>query len=119
MTPITFPPAAAAMGASSKSADHPNKSKISDAATQFEALILQQLLRSARESPESQSGIFSSGQTNDTFSSMAEEHFAQALAAKGGIGLARLVAGGLLREHSQTQNNRPPAAVPDSSGAKP
>ncbi len=70
---------------------------IEDAARQFESLLLASLLKSMREAG---SGGWL-GELEDQASAaaleLAEEQFAQALAAQGGIGLATLVAGGLKR----------------------
>ena len=118
MIPIVHAGIVALGPAGSKAKDQPGPDKIADAAKQFESLILQQLLKSARESPESQSGIFSSGQSNDTFSSMAEEHFAQALAAQGGLGLARLVSQGLLRDQARDDQQSRPVNAGGGSATK-
>ena len=67
--------------------------KVKDAAGQFEALLLAQLLRSAG----GDSGLFASGSggEGDAVSDLAVEQFALALARQGGIGLAKMVAKGL------------------------
>lgn len=69
--------------------------RVRDAASQFEALLIGQLMKSAREST---TGWLSDGdedKAGSTATEMAEEHFAQALARQGGLGLARLVISGL------------------------
>jgi Rod binding domain-containing protein len=69
--------------------------RVRDAACQFEALLIGQLMKSARESS---SGWLSDGeedQAGATATDMAEEHFARALASQGGLGLARMVVSGL------------------------
>ena len=79
----------------------PPQTKLETAAKQFEALVLSQLLKSARES--SPGGLMGDGadQASSTMSGLAEEHFAQALAAQGGLGLARMISQGLIAaEHS-------------------
>ncbi len=70
--------------------------KIRDAAQQFEALLLGQILRSVRAS----GGWLGSGSdsSSDCATSLAEEHFAAMLAQQGGLGLADLIAEGLRRE---------------------
>ena len=90
----SIPPgsAAAAPAATSKSQD---PAKVHDAAQQFEALLMSQILRSARQS----SGWLG----DDTDSSAecatdyAEQQFAAVLAQQGGLGLASLIAKGLER----------------------
>jgi Rod binding domain-containing protein len=62
--------------------------QIRDAAQQFEALILAQLLANARADSESDS-------CSDTMRDFAEQQVAAMLSASGGLGLARLIERGL------------------------
>ena len=65
--------------------------KIEGAAKQFEALLIGQMLRSVREAN-------ADGDTDASSSSMldvADQQFAQLLADRGGLGLARMVVKGL------------------------
>jgi Rod binding domain-containing protein len=64
--------------------------KAATAARQFEALLMAQLLRAAHTE---EAGWFGSGGDNASSqaTAMAEEFLAQALASKGGLGLARIV----------------------------
>ena len=72
-------------------------SKIGNAATDFEALLLGQMLRSAREA----GGTGLSGddaensESNSSLVDLGEQQFAQALAANGGLGIAKMVVAGL------------------------
>jgi Rod binding domain-containing protein len=68
--------------------------KASDAAGQFESLLIAQMLKSMRES---ESGWLGTGEdsASDTAMGMAEEHFASAISAAGGLGLAKIVKAGL------------------------
>ncbi|HLK49847.1 MAG TPA: hypothetical protein VKT49_17010 [Bryobacteraceae bacterium] len=66
-----------------------------DAAQQFEALLLAQMLRSVRESG---SGFGNKEQSGDCAIDFAEQQFARVLAQQGGVGLARLIAAGLERK---------------------
>src|SRR5947209_12326418 len=68
--------------------------KVRDAAEQFEALLLGQILRSERESGGGMMGSGSSG-PGDCATEFAEQHLASALAHSGGLGLANLIASGL------------------------
>jgi Rod binding domain-containing protein len=68
--------------------------KILDAAQQFEALLLSQMLRSIRESGKGWMGGDESA-TCDTATEFAEQQFAVVLAHQGGLGLANLIAKGL------------------------
>lgn len=69
------------------------RAEIQQAATQFESLLIQQMLKSARESGASLSG--ESDSTGETVRDMADQQFAQVIAANGGVGLATLVLSGL------------------------
>ena len=70
------------------------KGKAVDAAKQFEALLIGQMLKSMRESG---SGWLGSGedQAAESAMGMAEEHFAAALSASGGFGLTADIQRGL------------------------
>ena len=73
--------------------------KIRDAAQQFEALLLTQILHSERESGQ---GWFGSGgdSASDCATDFAEQQFGTLLAKQGGLGLAKLIAAGLEDRHS-------------------
>ncbi len=73
-------------------ADDP--AKVRDAAQQFEALLIGQILRSVRESEGSWLGP-GSDSAGDCVTELAEQHLAAVLAARGGLGLADLIAAGL------------------------
>ena len=81
----------AGAGTTSK-ADTPEK--VHDAAQQFEALLIGQILRSARQDG---SGWFSDGEdpSGEVATDYAEQQFATVLAQKGGLGLADMIAKGL------------------------
>jgi flagellar protein FlgJ len=66
--------------------------KVRDAAEQFEALLLGQILRSAKG--KGWLGEESSA-ASDCASDFAEQHLAMALAKRGGLGLADLISKGL------------------------
>ena len=63
-----------------------------DAAQQFEALLLAQILRSVRESGN---GFGKTDQGGDCATDFAEQQFARVLAQQGGLGLASVIAAGL------------------------
>ena len=69
-------------------------SKVHDAAQQFEALLLGQMLRAERESG---SGWLGGGEDSsaECVTDYAEQQFAAVLAQNGGLGIATLVAKGL------------------------
>lgn len=66
------------------------QAKPADAAKQFEALLIAQMLKSARDDG---SGWLGSGEdeSSEPAMALAEEHFAQALSAAGGLGIARVI----------------------------
>ena len=70
--------------------------RIHDAAQQFEALLLGQMLHSVREGG---SNWLSSGEdaASDPATDLAEQQFAAAMAQQGGLGLATLITKGLTR----------------------
>lgn len=73
----------------------PDPGKILDAAMQFEALLIAQMLKSARESGGG--GWLGGGedQAGASMTEIAEEQVAALMASSGGLGLARMLADGL------------------------
>ncbi len=67
--------------------------KVKESAKQFEALLIGQMLKSMRDS---EGGWLGTGEDESSSSAMeyAQESFAQALASRGGLGLADIVAKG-------------------------
>jgi flagellar protein FlgJ len=94
MTVSSFVPPAGA--ATTTKADTPEK--VRDAAQQFEALLIGQILRSARQDG---TGWFSDGEdpSGEVATDYAEQQFATVLAQRGGLGLADMIAKGLERRH--------------------
>ena len=87
---------ASLLGPAAVTASKPNNSKptrAADAAQQFEGLLLSEMMKSARESSAS---LEEEGESeSSTMFDVADQQFAAMLAKSGGIGLSRLVAGGL------------------------
>jgi flagellar protein FlgJ len=73
--------------------------KIHDAAEQFEALLLTQILHAAHDKD---SGWMGSGgdSSSDCATDYAEQQLASTMAQQGGLGLAKLITAGLNRESS-------------------
>ena len=70
--------------------------KIRKLATDFEALLIAQMLKSARESGGGITGDSDEqDETNSTVVELGEQQMAQALAASGGLGIAKMVIAGL------------------------
>ena len=73
--------------------------KIRDAASQFEGLLISELLKAAR--PE---GSWTGGEQDSAGESamgMAEQYLAQALASSGGLGIADLISAGLRQSEAR------------------
>ena len=88
ITPLSSPGSENSVGSL-----HPKKTdsagKIAQAAGQFEALLIQQMLQSAHASGEPEDG------ESSTMTDLAQQQFAQALATRGGLGIAKMVVQGL------------------------
>jgi len=76
--------------------DSPQKTR--EAASQFEALLISQVLKAAHEGDGE--GWMGTGEDKTAASAMemGDEFFARAIAARGGLGLAKMVADGLDRK---------------------
>jgi peptidoglycan hydrolase FlgJ len=87
-------------------------SKIADAAKQFEALMLGQILKTARES--SDGGWLGTGDdhSGELALELGEQQFAQAMSSRGGLGIAKLVTAGLDRHSAKAANSGSPASTP-------
>jgi peptidoglycan hydrolase FlgJ len=73
--------------------------KIRHAAKEFEAVLINQMLKSAREAGGG--GLTGSGdeenQENSSLLELGEQQFAQALASSGGLGIAKMVVAGITK----------------------
>ena len=67
----------------------PAQTKVAGAAKQFEALMIAQMLRTARENTEDENS------TSSSMLDLADQQFSQVLANNGGLGLANLVVKGI------------------------
>lgn len=84
----------------------PNGKKISDAAGQFEALMIGQILKAAHGSESA--GWLGAGEDDDSSSTaiqMAEEYLGQAIAKGGGLGIAKMVIQGIDKSASKPANS--------------
>jgi peptidoglycan hydrolase FlgJ len=96
----------------------PEPGRVHEAAGQFEALLIGQMLKTARETGDSSwlgTGDDEAGQTG---MEMAEQQFAQAISKAGGLGLAAMVTRGLSRASTPVSSDLPPSGVhtPAESG---
>jgi Rod binding domain-containing protein len=88
--------------------------KIHDAASQFEALLIGEVLKSAQSS-DSKGWLGSDdGEDNSGASAMefATDYFARAMASKGGLGLSRMIESGLTARASSSSNPATQPALP-------
>jgi flagellar protein FlgJ len=83
---------------------------VRQAAQQFEALMISQLLKTARESGDGGWLGTDEDDAGAPMLEMAEEHLAQMLASSGGLGLANIIAQGL--EKQEPSANSPNATAP-------
>jgi Rod binding domain-containing protein len=102
----------------SASDKHDTPEKISGVAKQFEALMIGQILKTARES--SGGGWLSDedsqdDQTGSLVMEMAEQSLSQALAARGGLGIAKMVTTNMERGESKTPSSDSEAPLSGSS----
>jgi len=95
------------MSSDSTTSAKPESKKIADAAKQFEALMIGQILKIARET--SSEGWLGSGEdsSSETGMDMAQEFFGQALANGGGLGIGKMI---------ERQLNAQPASKAANSG---
>lgn len=95
-----------ALASASSKKDAPEK--IAGVAKQFEALMIGQMLKSAREA--NGGGWLSDedsqeDQTGSMVMEMAEQGFSQAIAAHGGLGIAKMVAAQIERKEAKTPSS--------------
>jgi len=90
-------PALPGVASSTSSKDSP--AKLQRAATEFEALLLGQMLKSAREAGGT--GLTGNGEddneANSSLLELGEQQFAQAMAGSGALGIAKMVIAGLTK----------------------
>jgi len=86
----------------------PDPAKVREAASQFEALLLAQLLKSVREAAGDRWLGAGGDEAGGMMLDVAQEHLAQVLASQGGLGLANLVTEGLSRTGKHTSTPKLP-----------
>src|SRR5436309_5088466 len=101
-----------ALDAGSATKARGSRQEIAGAAQQFEALMLNQLLQTAFAS-DKENGLGGGDEDQAGMQAMqlAQEQFAGALAARGGLGLAQMIVSGLVKESDQN------VAVPRVTGS--
>jgi Rod binding domain-containing protein len=95
--------ALSAVTPASMAAASPAPTKIEGAAKQFEALMIAQMLRTARENTED------GNSSSSTMLDVADQQFSQVLANNGGLGLAKMIVEGL--NQGQSNANQQQSAI--------
>jgi Rod binding domain-containing protein len=80
---------------------------IAKAATQFEALLIGEVMKSAREADGSGWEGTDEQEAGSTLMEVSEQQIAQALAASGGLGLAKMISAGLSRAAAPSASKSP------------
>jgi Rod binding domain-containing protein len=92
---------AAVTNASQPGGPKDSPEKIHHAAQEFESLLISQILKSAHGEDEGWLGT-GDDQTASSAMGIAEEQFAQAISARGGLGLSGLIEQGLTKSTNAT-----------------
>jgi Rod binding domain-containing protein len=97
---LSTPGLATGINPPSQKTDSPQKTK--DAATQFESLLVGQILKSAHEEEGGWLGAGEEDQTASSTMQMADEYLAKAMTSHGGLGLARMISNSLNQAAAST-----------------
>ena len=93
-SPVISPPPGHGLPlAATNRAPQDNPEKIRKAAVDFEALMIEQILKSAREAGGAADD--EEDETNSTVRELGEQQMAQLLARNGGLGIAKILIAGL------------------------
>jgi peptidoglycan hydrolase FlgJ len=87
--------------------DGPKQTKLVDAAQQFEATMLQELLKPMQHGQDSWGGeVESDDSASDTISSFGTEAIAKAISKGGGFGIAKQIVSKVTLEHQRISEKR-------------
>jgi flagellar protein FlgJ len=87
-------------------AEKQKDSKLVDAAQQFEAMLMQEMLKPMRAGQNDWSGEKSDDSAADTISTFGSEAVAKAISKGGGLGIASQVVRQVTREHEKDSENK-------------
>jgi flagellar protein FlgJ len=94
-------------GVASSALDRQRQSKLEDAAQQFEASMLQELLKPMQHGQESWGGEDKSDDSSsDTMSSFGTEAVAKAISKGGGFGIAKQIVSKVTLEHAKDSEKK-------------
>src|ERR1700749_4010999 len=82
------------------------QAKLVDAAQQFEATMLQELLKPLQHGQSSWEGESSDDTASDTISSFGTEAIAKAISRGGGFGIAKQIVSKVTLEHQRISKNK-------------
>jgi flagellar protein FlgJ len=86
--------------------DVQKQAKLVDAAQQFEAMMLQEMLKPMRGGKDSWGGDDKSDSASDTISSFGTEAFAKAISKGGGFGIAKQIVSQVKLEHQKNSEKK-------------
>jgi Rod binding domain-containing protein len=99
------------------SSEYPRPRDAVEAARQFEALLIGQMLRTAHQSGSDAALGSGEDAAGDTMWDVSAQQFAQVLANNGGLGLARLIAQGLKDHANGALTQGPPQSAPEPASS--
>ncbi|MBK7931852.1 MAG: hypothetical protein IPJ98_31545 [Bryobacterales bacterium] len=114
LSAVSAAPAASEAAAATSAASAPDHRRLKQAATDFEGLLVAQLLRHARQAGDG--GWMGTGEdkSSESMMEMAEESLARMMASQGCLGLASLMQQGVAQQEA-----RAAAATTDSPATTP
>lgn len=86
--------------------DRNKQAKLVDAAQQFEAMMLQEMLKPMRGEEDSWGGEENGDNASDTIKSFGTEAFAKAISKGGGFGIAKQVVSQVKMEHQRQSEKK-------------
>lgn len=92
--------------------------RIRQAAGEFEALLIEQMLKSVRETGGTTLGGEPAGDANDTMLELANQQLARVISQGGGLGLTRMIEKGLARKQQngpETVSGSRPASLKEKN----
>lgn len=103
--PILSADLSSAFDPSSLTSERDTPEAIAKAATQFEALLIGEVLKSAREADGSGWLGTDEDEAGSTLMEVSEQQISQALASRGGLGLAKMISAGLSKTSAHLRSN--------------